>query len=104
MKAFVIVWIMTMSVGESSDDILVQFGAGGTAAWFDTMTSCEYVLSEYEPRHLVDEFIAYSNGLDVEWSVVKEPHCTEFDTYNHTYPDYPEFDISPENLEKELQT
>ena len=99
MKAFVIAFIMTMYLGGESDDILVQFG--GKAFWFDTKKECEQMLSEYGPTHIVNEFI---NGTtDVEFDVLLEPHCTEFDTYNHQYPEYPEFDLTTENIEPELR-
>jgi hypothetical protein len=100
MKAFVIIWIMTMTYGEISDDILVQFG--GQSFWFENQAQCKQMLSEYDPTTLVDEFIAGVDP-DVIFDVQIEPHCSEFDTYNHTYPEYPEFDISPENMEPELR-
>ena len=99
MKAFVIAFIMTMYLGDESDDILVQFG--GTHFWFDSKEQCEQMLSEYDPTHIVNEFI--SGTTDVDFDVMLEPHCTEFDTYNHTYLEYPEFDIPSENLEPELR-
>lgn len=101
MKAFVIVWIMTITLGDTTDDILVQFG--GQSFWFDNKVQCEQMLSEYGPTHIVDEFVAGVTDPDVYLDVMLEPHCTEFDTYNHTYPDYPEFDITPENMEPELR-
>ena len=99
MKAFVIAFILTISNNGQNDDIIVQFG--GPGFFFDKLSECNEMLSEYGPVNIVEEFLG---GLEavIALDVNMYPHCTPYDTYHRTFPDYPEFDIPAHNLPPEI--
>ena len=99
MKAFVIAFIITISGQGQNKDIIVQFG--GPVFFFEKLSECNEMLSDYGPENIVEDFL---NGLEdvTALDVNMYPHCTPYDTYHQTFPEYPEFDIPAHNLAPEI--
>ena len=99
MKAFVIVFILSMtSVTEKwQDDILVQFG--GALHWYETIEECKSELAELDGEHLINEFISQSHAVDptILFESSEPALCTLYKPETGQYPDYPAFDIPMED-------
>lgn len=94
MKAFVIAFIITISGQGQNHDILVQrlVEFNNPGFYFDTLSECEEVLSEYGPVNIVEDYLDGLKGVTV-LDVNMYPHCTPYDPDYQSFPDYPEFDI-----------